>query len=74
MPAGRAQVRSIVNNGCARAAGRSGALLRRWARDQSGFSAVEFAIVSVVFVPLLLGVMSVSLYFFTLYTVTNGMV
>jgi hypothetical protein len=54
-------------------AGRIGALLRRWAHSQAGVTAVEFGIISVVFIPLLVGVMSISLYFFTSYSMTNAM-
>jgi len=46
--------------------------LRAWRRDESGFTAVEFAMVSLPFVMLLFGILSVCLYFFTNFTMENA--
>jgi Flp pilus assembly pilin Flp len=46
--------------------------LRRWRADQSGFTAVEFAMVAMPFVMLLFGTISVCLYFFTNFTMENA--
>ena len=46
--------------------------LRDWRRDESGFTAVEFAMVSLPFVMLLFGILSVCLYFFTNFTMENA--
>jgi Flp pilus assembly protein TadG len=48
-------------------------LARRFSKNESGFTAVEFAIVSVPFFLLLIGAMSVSLYFFTTSTMAAAM-
>ena len=40
--------------------------------DESGFTAVEFAIVAMPFVMLLFGILSVCLYFFTNFTMENA--
>jgi Flp pilus assembly protein TadG len=56
-----------------RQAGQHGpALLGRWRRDQSGFTAVEFALVAMPFIMLMFGIMSVCLYFFTNFTMENA--
>lgn len=47
-------------------------LLGRWRSDQSGFTAVEFAIVALPFVMLLFGTISVSLFYFTTFTMENA--
>jgi Flp pilus assembly protein TadG len=44
----------------------------RWRSDQSGFTAVEFAIVALPFVMLLFGTISVSLFYFTTFTMENA--
>lgn len=46
--------------------------LRSWRRDESGFTAVEFAAVSMPFVLLLFGILSICLYFFTTSTFENA--
>ena len=46
--------------------------LRSWNRDEGGFTAVEFAMVSLPFVMLLFGIISVCLYFFTVFTMENA--
>lgn len=46
--------------------------LRRWQADQSGFTAVEFAMVAMPFVMMLFGIISVCLYFFTTFTMENA--
>jgi Flp pilus assembly protein TadG len=46
--------------------------LRSWRRDESGFTAVEFAIVALPFVMMLFGILSVCLYFFTNFTMENA--
>lgn len=45
---------------------------RSWNRDEGGFTAVEFAMVSMPFVMLLFGIISVCLYFFTVFTMENA--
>ena len=45
---------------------------RRWQADQSGFTAVEFAIVAMPFVLLLFGTLSVCLFYFTNFTLENA--
>jgi Flp pilus assembly protein TadG len=47
-------------------------LCRRWHRDESGASAVEFGMVAMPFVMLLFGIISVCLYFFTNFTLENA--
>jgi len=46
--------------------------LRRWQADQSGFTAVEFAIVAMPFLMLLFGTLSVCLFYFTNFTLENA--
>jgi Flp pilus assembly protein TadG len=46
--------------------------LRRWHADQSGFTAVEFAMVALPFVMLLFGTISVCLFYFTNFTMENA--
>lgn len=46
--------------------------LRSWRRDESGFTAVEFAAVSMPFVLLLFGILSVCLFFFTTSAFENA--
>lgn len=46
--------------------------LRTWSKDQSGFTAVEFAVVALPFVMLLFGTIAVCLYFFTNFTMENA--
>jgi hypothetical protein len=46
--------------------------LRRWRRNEDGFTAVEFGIVGLPFVMLLFGLLSICLYFFTNFTVENA--
>jgi Flp pilus assembly protein TadG len=47
-------------------------LTRRWRRDERGMAAVEFAIIAVPFLLLLVGLVSVSLYFFTSFTMESA--
>lgn len=46
--------------------------LRRWRGDESGATAIEFAIVALPFLMLLFGIMSVSLFYFTNFTLENA--
>ena len=46
--------------------------MRRWRRDKSGATAVEFAIVAMPFVLLLFGIMSVCLYYFANFSIENA--
>jgi Flp pilus assembly protein TadG len=46
--------------------------LRRLRKDEAGLTAVEFAMVSMPFVMLLFGIISVCLYFFTVFTMENA--
>ena len=57
-----------ANGRCARAL----RLMRRWRKDESGVTAIEFAMVALPFVLLLFGLLSVSLYFFTTFTLENA--
>ena len=43
-----------------------------WLRDSRGTTAIEFAMVALPFVLLLFGLLSVSLYFFTTFTLENA--
>jgi hypothetical protein len=47
-------------------------LLRRWRRDSSGTTAIEFAFVAGPFLMLLFGIMGVGLYFFTTFSLENA--
>jgi Flp pilus assembly protein TadG len=47
-------------------------LLRRWRRDESGLTAVEFALVAMPFLLLLFGIMSVCLFYFANFTLENA--
>ena len=53
--------------GCVRAS-----LLSRWRRDNSGATAVEFAIIALPFMLLMFGIMTVCLYFFTNFSLENA--
>src|SRR5262245_55624321 len=44
----------------------------RWRKDDSGVTAIEFAIVAMPFLMLLFGIMSVCLYFFANFTIENA--
>jgi Flp pilus assembly protein TadG len=55
-----------------RAQARALQLTRRWRRDERGMAAVEFAIIAVPFLLLLVGLVSVSLYFFTSFTMESA--
>jgi Flp pilus assembly protein TadG len=46
--------------------------MRRWRRDQSGATAIEFGIVAMPFLLLLFGVMSVCLFYFANFTIENA--
>lgn len=46
--------------------------LLRWKSDQSGFTAVEFAMVAMPFIMLLFGLISVCLFYFTNFTMENA--
>lgn len=45
---------------------------RTWRRDDSGATAIEFAAVALPFLMLLFGIMSVSLYYFTNFSIENA--
>lgn len=47
-------------------------LLRRWRRDRSGTTAIEFAFVAGPFLMLLFGILGVGLYFFTTFSLENA--
>jgi hypothetical protein len=47
-------------------------VLRRWRRDPSGTTAIEFAFVATPFLMLLFGIMGVGLYFFTTFSLENA--
>ena len=47
-------------------------LWRRWRRDDSGATALEFGLVAMPFMMLLFGIISVCLYFFTNFTLENA--
>jgi Flp pilus assembly protein TadG len=47
-------------------------LWRRWRRDESGVTAIEFGMVAMPFVMMLFGIISVCLYFFTNFTLENA--
>jgi Flp pilus assembly protein TadG len=51
---------------------RSRALMWRWRRDESGFTAVEFALIAGPFLMLLFGIISICFYFFTNFTLENA--
>jgi Flp pilus assembly protein TadG len=55
-----------------RAHARALQLTCRWRRDEHGMAAVEFAIIAVPFLLLLVGLVSVSLYFFTSFTMESA--
>lgn len=55
-----------------RTRGRALGSLRAWRKDDSGFTAVEFAMVAMPFIMLLFGILSVCLYFFTTFTMENA--
>jgi Flp pilus assembly protein TadG len=46
--------------------------LLSWRKDEAGLTAVEFAMVSMPFVMLLFGIISVCLFFFTQFTMENA--
>jgi Flp pilus assembly protein TadG len=48
------------------------ALLRRWRREESGATAIEFAIIGLPFVLLLFGLVSVCLYYFADFSMENA--
>lgn len=55
--------------------GRAGvrpSLLRRWRRDASGTTAIEFAFVAGPFLMLLFGILGVGLFFFTTFSLENA--
>ncbi len=57
------------------ASGRVGirpSLLRRWRRDASGATAIEFAFVAGPFLMLLFGILGVGLFFFTTFSLENA--
>ena len=55
-----------------RARARALLMTRRFRGDESGATAVEFAIIAMPFMLLLVGLMSVCLYFFTYFTMENA--
>jgi Flp pilus assembly protein TadG len=48
------------------------ALMRRWRREESGATAVEFGIIAMPFVLLLFGLLSVCLYYFADFSMENA--
>ena len=48
------------------------ALLRRWRREESGATAIEFGIIALPFVLLLFGLVSVCLYYFANFSIENA--
>ena len=48
------------------------ALARRWRKDDSGVTAIEFAFVAMPFILLLFGIMSVCLYYFADFSTENA--
>src|SRR6476661_8964209 len=48
------------------------ALLRRWRREESGATAIEFGIIALPFVLLLFGLVSVCLYYFADFSMENA--
>jgi Flp pilus assembly protein TadG len=48
------------------------ALMRRWRREESGTTAIEFAIIAAPFVLLLFGLVSVCLYYFADFSMENA--
>ena len=48
------------------------ALMRRWRREESGATAVEFAIIAMPFLLLLFGLVSVCLYYFADFSMENA--
>jgi len=48
-------------------------MISRWRADRSGATAVEFAIVGMPFLMFLYGIIGVGLYFFTAFTLENGL-
>ncbi len=51
---------------------RSSPLLRRWQREESGATAIEFGIVALPFLLVLFGIMSVCLYYFANFSIENA--
>lgn len=47
-------------------------VFKRWRRDRSGTTAIEFAFVATPFLMLLFGIMGVGLYFFTTFSLENA--
>jgi Flp pilus assembly protein TadG len=52
---------------------RAGRLISRWRANRSGATAIEFAIVATPFLMFLYGIMAIGLYFFTTFTLENGL-
>jgi Flp pilus assembly protein TadG len=48
-------------------------MISRWRADKSGATAVEFAIVGMPFLMFLYGIIGIGLYFFTTFTLENGL-
>jgi Flp pilus assembly protein TadG len=48
------------------------ALMRRWQKDESGATAIEFGIVAMPFMLLLLGIMWVSMFYFANFSLENA--
>ena len=63
---------SRVAGGSQRTRAPAARLLRRWRKDESGVTAIEFGMVAAPFVMLLFGIISVCLYFFTNFTLENA--
>lgn len=52
---------------------RLGRLISRWRANRSGATALEFGIVALPFLMFLYGIVAVGLYFFTSFTLENGL-
>jgi Flp pilus assembly protein TadG len=52
---------------------RAAQMISRWRADRSGATAVEFAIVGMPFLMFLYGILGIGLYFFTTFTLENGL-
>jgi Flp pilus assembly protein TadG len=57
---------------CRRLGARALSLARRWRGDESGATAVEFAMVAMPFLLLLFGIMSVCLFYFANFSIENA--
>lgn len=58
--------------GCSQRTRPALSLWRRWRKDESGVTAVEFGLIAAPFMLLIFGIISVCLYFFTNFTLENA--